>query len=151
MVPENSAAEMKLLTATLESVRGMGSSDPPGPIKTSRDTCFFLHGYESPVVTTPPYLLPRLPEGWIPGVLTLPVSVSHPMPASLQEDSSAGRWIGLLKVKQGWLSVVSWPFLPTLLFLGGRCCDSQWRTEDQSGRCVMVGEVLLCSKDCLRL
>lgn len=82
--PENSAAEMKLLTATLEPDRGMGASDPPGPIKTSRDTCFF-HGYESPVVITPPYLLLRLREGWMPApprslFSTLPFSPNASQP-----------------------------------------------------------------------
>lgn len=71
--------------ATLEPVRGMGASVPPGPIKTSRDTCFF-HGYESPIVTTPPYLLPRLPEGWMPGALTLPFSLCFSSQASISTE-----------------------------------------------------------------
>lgn len=101
---KKSAVGMKPLTAILEPVRGMGASDPPGPIKTSRDTCFF-YGYESPVVITPPFLPPKLPEGWMPGLpeASLPPCLSpyasQPMPASLQKVTSAQRWIGLLKVK----------------------------------------------------
>lgn len=101
---KKSAVGMKPLTAILEPVRGMGASDPPGPIKTSRDTCFF-YGYESPVVITPPFLPPKLPEGWMPGLpeASLPPCLSpyasQLVPASLQKVTSAQRWIGLLKVK----------------------------------------------------
>lgn len=137
------AATMKLFTATLEPVREMGASDPPGPIKTSRDTCFFP-GYESPVVTTPPHLLPRLPEGWMPGALTLPFSL-FPIPCQHLCRKTVQLRDGLACSRSNWTSSL-WspgPSYTASSFLWGKML---LLPVDQSGRCVMVERCLFVPK-----
>lgn len=139
---------MKLLTATVEPVRGIGASDPPGPIKTSRDT-FFFPSYESPVVTTPPHLLPRLPGGWMPGTLTLPLSL-FPIPCQHLCRRTVQLRDGLACSRSNRTSFL-WspgPSYTASSFLGGGedvATPSGPKWQVYHGR-----EVLLCSKDCLR-